>query len=391
MRCLLLLAFSGVVVFSDHVFSSEPPSIEWDPKSLRLVVAHADYGRMARLQNNDIALAYDRHRKMYFRTSSDEGKTWSDEILVAQDEDCWLTNADLLVKKNGTILYFWNERPRAAVKRQHEKEPRHAPGAAPAKPGDQTVNDPPPLTRPFLIRMSRSTDNGATWSKPQTIFTGGNTFHDGCWEPAAIELPTGANSSTVHVYFANETPFKNSPEQEITRLVSVDSGESWHNDGRVSFRPNHRDGMPSPLLLASGEIVLAIEDNGIDGEPFKPAIVQLADPPQRWLALRGDNALPPTTYGGAPHLARLPSGHVLLSFQESEDGKLEHCRLAVCVGDPQAKNFTNKTYPLPPPTEGNQAWNSLFLKNATTITAISTATLEGERGLWLIDGRISEK
>src|SRR6185369_17413274 len=96
----------------------------------------------------------------------------------------------------------------------------------------------------------------------------------------------------------------------------------------------------------------------------------------RWPALK--EALASNTYAGAPFLRQLLTGPTILSFQESETGDLNKCRLAVCIGDENAKNFTNKTYPLPPPATGHQAWNSLFIKNATTVTAITSATIDGK-------------
>lgn len=157
--------------------------------------------------------------------------------------------------------------------------------------------------------------------------------------------------------------------------------------------------MPAPLVLAEGRgIAMAIEDNGYSGGRFKPVIVGTtlqdcwrsatvgADSPRRWGALA--EPLDPQWYGGAPCLRQLPSGETLLSFQESADGSLERCRLAVCVGDGDARRFTNKTYPLPVSPKGNQAWNSLFVKDANTVTAISTATIDNTRGIWAIDGRV---
>jgi hypothetical protein len=71
--------------------------------------------------------------------------------------------------------------------------------------------------------------------------------------------------------------------------------------------------------------------------------------------------------------------------------KLDHCRMAVCVGDSGARDFTNKTYPLPAPSHGKQAWNSLFIKNATTVTAITTATIQGQRAVFAMDGTVQTK
>ncbi|MFO0909050.1 MAG: sialidase family protein [Isosphaeraceae bacterium] len=351
------------------------PSVEWDAKTVRLVAEGGDYGRIVRLHDGRTASVFDRQRKMWFQAGDASATKWDPPVLVAEDPDCWLTNAELLVLRDGTMLYFWDERPLEAVRRQREKLP---PGA---------------LTRPFRIRLARSRDGGRTWTVPTTVHTAGPLFGDGCWEPAAIQLPSGE----VQVYFADESLFTKSNEQEIARRCSRDAGATWGPAERVSLRDRHRDGMPAPLILADGTIVVAVEDDGLSGD-FKPAIVRVSPAvgaapevvdgasPNRWGALA--KPLPAWWYAGAPCLRRLPSGLTLLSYQESAFGGLARCRMAVCVGDRHARNFTNKTYPLPLGPRGNQAWNSLFVKDEKTITAVLTATVNGVRGTWAVDGRL---
>jgi hypothetical protein len=354
------------------------PTIEWDASTLRLIEPRADYGRMARLADGRIACAFDRDRKMWLRISGDGAATWGDPILVAAEERSWLTNASLLPLDDGSLLYFWNDRPLEAIEHEHK----------PAPPGR--------LKRPIRIRMARSADNGRTWSAPRTLYAAGPSYRDGCWEPAGLQLPSGE----VQVYFSNEFPFQATDEQEIALLRSRDRGRTWSKAERVSLRQGHRDGMPAPLLLADGRgIAVAIEDNGVSaGGVFKPSILSttLADDwrcapvdatsPRRRPALA--TPLDPRWYAGAPFLARLPSGQTLLSFQESPDGTLDRCRLAVCVGDPSAAGFTNKTYPLPLGPTGNQAWNALFVKDAQTVIAVASATVDGQRGVWSVTGRV---
>jgi hypothetical protein len=137
----------------------------------------------------------------------------------------------------------------------------------------------------------------------------------------------------VQVYFSNERPYPDTEEQEISLLRSKDGGRTWSKAEWVAMRAQHRDGMPAPLVLAgSHSILVAIEDNGLSGASFKPAVVSTTaddnwrsgsvdgDSDKRWDAL----AIPlePGCYGGAPFLAQLPSGETLLSYQESSDGSL---------------------------------------------------------------------
>src|SRR5690606_20369891 len=124
--------------------------------------------------------------------------------------------------RSGKLLVFWNERPLDALKYQHDPAP---PGA---------------LTRPIKIRMASSIDQGLTWSAPQTVYTAGPSFQDGCWEPAAIQLPDGE----VQVYFANEFPYQETAEQEISLISSADEGASWSPSRPIAMRRGRRDGMP---------------------------------------------------------------------------------------------------------------------------------------------------
>lgn len=375
---LLILALAGGAL----ALAAEPnplPAIAWQRETLRLVQAGGDYARMVRLADGHIACAYDRAGKMWLRISTDEGKTWGEPIQVAAEADCWLTNAELLLLHDGTLLYFWNERPLVAVR---------------ARGKSRSASE---LTRPFLIRMARSQDNGRTWSRPQTLYSGGAKFGDGCWEPAGLELPSGE----VQVYFSDESHFTQSDEQDIALLRSFDGARSWSARETVAFRAGHRDGMPVPLLLANGGgIAVAIEDNGYAGGRFKPSICYSAltnnwdsgfvsgQSTNRWPALA--EPLPVEWYAGAPYLRQLPSGETLLSFQESSEGTLRRCRMAVCIGNAQARGFTHKTYPFPLGPTGNQAWNALFIKSPHTVIAISSATIDGVHGIWTIDGEVRD-
>ncbi len=376
--CVVALLGSLDVAVAQPASRPALPTISWEASTLQLVQAGGDYGRMVQIGAGRVACVYDTWGKMWIRHSLDEGKTWQEPILVAKAAGCWLTNAELLVLQDGSLLYFWNERPLKAVAAQ---------GAA-SQPGESA--------RRFLIRMARSEDGGRSWSPGRTLYAAGSRYGDGCWEPTSLLLPSGE----IQVYFSNEAPFTKTEEQEIALLRSLDGGSTWSKAERIAFRKGHRDGMPVPVLLAGGGgIAVSIEDNGYAGERFKPVILHtsLADnwrsgpiggeSPHRWGALA--EPLKAGWYGGAPCLRRLPSGKVLLSYQEGADGGMDRCRMAVCVGDADARNFGHKTYPLPLGPKGNQLWNSLFVKDARTVVAISTATVKGVRGLWAVEGTVN--
>ncbi|HEY1685563.1 MAG TPA: sialidase family protein [Tepidisphaeraceae bacterium] len=368
----VLLFFQVPTKAQDHASST----ISWDRPSLRLIAPGGDYPRMVRMIDGTIVCGYDRDQKMWARISHDDTKTWSDPILVATGDDSWLTNASLLPLKYGRLFYFWNDRPMETVRY------------------GRTIAPPGKLTRPIRILFAISSDEGRTWSSPRVLYSAGPSFLDGCWEPAGLQLPSGE----IQVYFSNEKPFETTDEQEIAILRSRDGGKNWAPAQRISLRKDHRDGMPAPILLATGKgIAVAIEDNGLSGDTFKPSILftSLADnwtsgvingqSSQRWGAL--ETPLNPHWYAGAPFLARTDSGLVLLSFQQSTDGSMDHSRMVVCIGDPTARHFAHPTYPFPSGPSAN-LWNSLFAKDNHSVIALTSTKIAGQFGIWAINGRI---
>ena len=176
----------------------------------------------------------------------------------------------------------------------------------------------------------------------------------------------------------------------------MDSGKTWDEPQKVSFRKSRRDGMPVPLVLSGNKgIVLAIEDNDV-GE-FKPALVYTSSKDKwtkgfvdggsarRWPALK--EPLPADVYAGAPYICQMPSGETILSIQSKEGGRTKP-RMVVYVGDSWARGFANKSVPFGVPEGTACLWNSLFAKNKDTIIAISGTTLRGTSGLWSIEGRL---
>ena len=345
---------------------SKYPRIDWQPDTLTLIRAGASYGRMIRLTGGEILCAYFRRGKVWVGISRDDGKTWQPERMAASDRYGVATNPELLLLDDGRILLTYNRRPRDGIHR-------------------------------FAVMACFSHDSGRNWIGHRTIYEADTRFENGCWEPAQIQLPGGE----IQLFFANESPYRNTSEQEITLLRSFDRGITWSQAETVSFRANGRDGMPVPLLPAEGGgIVLAIEDNGPGA--FQPAMVHSSlddnwrqgpaggDSPRRWSALK--TPLPPDVYAGAPYIVQLPAGETILSVQSAEGrpmrSRLDRSRMVVYIGDNRARQFAGPSIPFDVPPDENGLWNSLFIKNASTVTAISGTTVNGIRGLWAIDGAV---
>lgn len=365
--------------------------IEWQKTTQQLIQQGGLYGRVARVDEKNVACIYERAGGVHLKISVDNGKTWGKEIGVAQYEHGNAANPELLILPGGDWLCSFNQRPR---------------------------NEPGQEAQPFAIATCRSTDKGKTWSAPNVIYRAGTTGDVGCWEPRVIALPNG----DVQLFFANEAPFPNSHEQEISRMVSHDNGKTWGEAKRASFRKGKRDGMPVPVVFYSGythNLVMSIEDDGINGA-FKPVIILLDDDVDCWVDGDGkrhssavsdsDNfrhaqpkstgrwsalaePLPAAAYAGAPYLCQMPNdmGTTILSAQYSPDGNDRKARMAVWVGDSSAHNFTRMSLPFGEENQSSGLWNSVWPKNANTVNALSSTTIDGVFGLWSIDGMVKDE
>ena len=330
-------------------------------------IAAGGYGRLLRLQNGAILCCYEAGGKSWVKRSDDDGKTWSEAVLVLGRDNVSVANPELIQLKNGRIGLLYNQRPRQDA----------------------------PQNLKFAIGACWSEDGGATWKADENlIFEAGRNFPEGCWEPAAIQLPNGE----IQLFFANEFPYPANGDQEISLMRSTDNGISWSKAQKVVYRAGHRDGMPVPLLLHDEKtLVLSIEDNGLaPGYALQPALAKttLADSWKsmvdgastfRWGAV--EPKLVGGVYVGAPYICKLPSGETFLSGQSQEGGR-QQPQMVVYIGDKNARNFGKKSIPVELAPNVGGHWNSLFAKNADTITAITGAVIGGRYGLWAIDGKI---
>lgn len=342
-------------------------TVAWDrAATTRLIEAGATYGRMIRRRDGTLLVCYEKTRRCWVKSSRD-GFQWSAPVEAASSAIGLAANPELLELNDGRVLLPFNERP----------QPENGRAA-------------------YAIRLATSADGGRTWNlRPQPLYTGGTRSADGVWEPAAIQLPGGE----IQLFFANEHITARNHEQAISLMRSRDGGATWSVPETVCLRPDHRDGMPVPLLLREGRgIAVAIEDNGLTGTlRFRPVIIHSplepswppppvgAESPRRWPAL----SHPPATHVNvaAPYLRQLPTGETLLSAQWSEvSGR--HRRMVVFVGDAGARHFTDRTLPFEPDDEADCLWNALFVFDADTVTALSNTTIRGVRGLWAVNGRV---
>ena len=358
-------------MFASAICSAQNITIEWMAESAQMVT-RGGYARIKRVDSRH-AMVYGAGAASWIRFSDDGCESWGQAKEIARGDGYNYTNSELLQLQSGRLLAMWNARPR------HGED------------------------LPYKIMCALSEDGGATWSEGRDLYVAGNEPRVGCWEPVALQLPSGE----IHIYFANEAPYIASTEQEISLLRSFDDGKTWSRAERVSFFAGKRDGMPVPIYLPhSKEIAMAIEDNGIRGR-FKPVIVRTANNWREGFVAgndaRREEALSPkwavhdTIYAGAPYLIRLGEKHSLLSVQSTEGRQgrgHKFSNMQVYVGDRNARNFRNRTTPLPDlPTDGHALWNSLAqVDDDTVIAVMSVGGLEpGQNGVWTVKGKIVKK
>ena len=362
----LFIALITSVMFS--ACQSPEMEIKWDDAT-RHFVCGGVYARIKPI-GGKFAMVYSAGPAAYIRWSNNKCMTWSEPQKVAQAPGYNYTNCEILELSNGTLLYMWNARP----------------------------HDGSGL--PYKIMTATSTDKGDTWHE-QTIYTASTEGRDGCWEPVALELPDGE----VQLYFANEFPYKSSNEQEITMMKSHDSGATWSKPQTISMRQGSRDGMPVSIYLPhTKEIAVAIEDNGLRGL-FKPVIVRSAklwndgtvtgNSPQREEALATEWQLHDTIYAGAPYLIQLGKKHTILSIQSTEGRKgrnHQYANMQVYIGDRDARNFRNRTTPMPQlSANGNALWNSVCAIDSKHVIAVMSVVgaPDGKNGIWTVIGELS--
>ena len=347
---LQFLLFTFCPLFAATVARYNGSRIFWDARNPVTIFNGGGYARLIELQDGRL-MACCESGGIKVCYSSNKGRTWSSPVLIAPNADK-VPNCvpDLVQLTDGTIIVGYNPRP--------------------SKPYTED--------RRFGIRLRRSTDNGKTWSEEIFVYDADYVFENGCWEPSFLELPSGE----LQLYFADESPYMTTGEQQISLCRSFDGGLTWSQPQCVSYRSGYRDGMPVPVLLNDKKnIVVAIEDNGWSGVgDFVPTTVR-APLSNNWrnnFYVDGssnqrnrcvNHSYCPVAKGGAPYLRVLPNGETVLSHQ-STYGEGDNMKMYVYVGNNQAKNFKAMSKPFQQGTTKGCWWNSLAVIDTGIVVAV---------------------
>ncbi len=167
------------------------------------------------------------------------------------------------------------------------------------------------------LRVSVSDDLGRSWEHHSTVCEYIEPSHKfkGVWEPCLGEI-----DGKLTCFYANDFP-------SVTSMQNIESltwtGSDWSDRLVVSDGKSHdsRDGMPVWIRLADGTYAMVIESSHsrISGHPFVIRLM-FSDDGKKWSAPR--TVYIPVTAGskaGAPGIAELPTGQLVISFQTDED------------------------------------------------------------------------
>ncbi len=247
------------------------------------------------------------------------------------------------------------------------------------------------------IRIRRSTDNGATWSDIQTVYTGG------VWEPSLLQLESGE----VQMYWTN-THIAGAPANMFGRaddnstgtamIRSFDNGLTWDNDPKVlysaqivaqQYTKTGSDGkyysgqMPVAWQLNNGNIALALEVRiGKDGDKNKTYNLSFAYsqgenswPDRLGLDEEGPASLKKNAFlkGAGPYIRQFESGETVLSYHWGADW-------FTCVGDSNATEFNARVEAFGPDV-AMSIWGSTEVVGSHTI--IGTAPASSKSGIYI--------
>lgn len=350
----------------------EYPRLFWDISTQKVLFQSGNYARLITLQDGRLMAAAESYGPSGVKVcySLDKGKNWTSPELIAPNPDK-VGNAvpDLIQLSDGTILVGYNPRPGAPYSED----------------------------RKFGIRTMRSTDNGKTWEGPIYIYDASFKGEDGCWEPSFLEMPDGE----VHCYFANEHPYTQSGEQEISMCRSFDKGLTWSDPERVTFRSGHRDGMPSAIITDAGDIVVIVEDNGQPGYDSFRATTMRCTVEQNWhdcwVSGSSDrrhmifaNSADRQALSAAPYIRKLPSGFTLASWQGLGGGRTGGNEdMFVAVGSKDALDFKQVSRPFKRDADSRSLWNSINVGFDDQVFALGSLSGPNQGAqITLMEGRV---
>lgn len=72
-------------------------------------------------------------------------------------------------------------------------------------------------------------------------------------------------------------------------------------------------------------------------------------------------------------------------------GEMETALMIVYIGNGDARDFASPSEPFPAKERAAQLWDSLFVKNADTVIAVSETSIGGQPGIWSVEGKLARQ
>ncbi len=207
------------------------------------------------------------------------------------------------------------------------------------------ANGNPETNQNCKVLAALSKDDGETWSDPIIVGRGRT------WEPQVVQLPNGELELLVSSEAAWWEPRADNVCQEIVSARSTDNGQTWTSFKRASFKPGARDGMPVAVVMQGNQGVVFIEESVNGGVP--PTIQHRALD-QEWESADWDGVDDSRRWrtslangGGAPYCIQLPTGEFVISAHTDQTGSVwQTCRPQVMMADNTCRTFKYSTKPL---------------------------------------------
>jgi hypothetical protein len=170
--------------------------------------------------------------------------------------------------------------------------------------------DSPTGGRAMLIR---STDEGVTWGKPETII-------DTPWDdrsPAFLELPDGTILCSFFTYPGVGPPEASDLAARTCLIRSFDGGATWEQKPRHLPSPFVYDATDGPpILLRDGSVLLAVYGQPPEGGPDQAAVFRSTDRGETWELLSVIRAPHELSEAG---IAELPDGRLVMIVRPEGD------------------------------------------------------------------------
>ena len=274
--------------------------------------------------------------------STDNGKTWSDARVVAEDPYYdFRTSSTGIQLPDGKILLPFYPFDAAGRKKQKNK-----PGWWGYWPGGM---------------MIVSNDNGKTWSKPIKLpkpfrpFANGGYLAYTCGK--IIRLADGTLLLGIHGRSPDEKP--------CTGVVrSVDNGETWTDFVRIAADDERNYFEPSFAVLGNGDILALNRTAGTGGGWMYKCISE--DDGRTW-----SKPVKTEIQGAVPELIVLPSGNMLCSYRSYAGAN----DTRMCISRDQGKTWVNEM--VIDPSGGDHGYTSSVLLDDGSVYSVNYCTKDG--------------